>query len=83
MGSITPSPPYPVSNKDFSKTLGRVLHRPALLPVPTVAIKLLMGEMATIVLDSQKILPARLNHQGHTFLYPQLEQALKHILKGK
>ena len=72
--------PHPVSNCELSKTLGQLLSRPAILPFPAMAAKILMGEMATIVLDSQKVIPQRLIEQEHRFLYPNLEGALKQIL---
>jgi uncharacterized protein len=62
--------------------LGQVLHRPSLIPVPGLAVKLLVGEVATIVLDGQRVVPTRLQELGFTFNYPSLDAALKDILNG-
>jgi uncharacterized protein len=74
--------PQPVTNREFSKTLGQVLHRPSLIPVPGLAVKLLVGEVATIVLDGQRVVPTRLQEMGFTFNYPSLDAALKDVLNG-
>ena len=71
--------PHPVSNGEFTKALGRTLRRPTILPVPAPILKILMGEMSSLLLDSQKIVPRRLLEQGHSFLHPQIEDALKHV----
>ena len=72
--------PEPVTNADFSHALGRVLHRPAVAPVPAVALKLLYGEMAVIVLTGQRAVPRRLLEQGYAFRQPALEPALRDAL---
>ena len=59
-----------------------MLHRPALLPVPAVALKALYGEMAVIVLTGQRAIPAKLEQLGYTFKFPQLEPALRDVLNG-
>ena len=71
--------PNPVSNKEFTKALGKALRRPTLFPVPAAILNMLMGEMSQLLLGSQKILPQRLLDQGHSFLYPNMEDALKNI----
>lgn len=78
-GIINAVAPNPVSNKTFSKALGESLHRPALFPVPGFALKALMGEMSTIVLDSQTVLPTHLQELKHEFLFSKIDEALKHI----
>ena len=79
-GALNATAPAPVTNAEFSRELGRALHRPALLPVPAAALKLLYGEMAEIVTDSQNAVPERALALGHAFehtaLGPALEQAL-------
>lgn len=65
--------------KEFGKTLGSVLHRPHWLPVPEIALKLILGEMSILVLEGQKVLPAKLEENGFTFLFPDLKSALKDI----
>ncbi len=75
-GPFNATAPTPVTNAEFSKALGRALQRPALLPVPAAALKLLYGEMAQIVTDSQNALPARARALGHAFEHPELAAAL-------
>ncbi len=72
--------PQPVSNAEFSRTLGRVLGRPAWLPVPAFALRLVFGEGADFLLTGQFVLPRRLLEAGFTFRYPDLESALRAIL---
>jgi uncharacterized protein (TIGR01777 family) len=74
--------PVPVTNAEFTKTLGKVLSRPTVLPIPAFAIKLLFGEMGeALLLGSQRVAPERLAAAGYKFGYPKLEQALVHILE--
>lgn len=69
--------PEPVRNADFAARLGEVLHRPALVPVPAFALRLLFGEMAdAALLASQRVVPARLNALGFVFRHPSLREAL-------
>jgi uncharacterized protein (TIGR01777 family) len=75
-GSINCCAPAPVPNEVFSKTLGRVLRRPTFVPVPEFAIKTLFGEMATVVLASQRMVPSRALALGYEFSWPELEGAL-------
>ncbi len=76
--------PMPVTNREFTKTLGRVLQRPTLLPAPAWALKLAMGEVADFATMSQRVIPQRLQSAGYRFEYPQLEPALRHMLgRGK
>ena len=76
-GPVNLTAPEPVTNKDFSHALGRVLHRPAFAPVPGLAVKLLYGEMAVIVTTGQRAIPARLTELGYKFRRPELENALR------
>lgn len=74
--------PVPVTNAEFTKTLGKVLSRPTIFPIPAFAIKLLFGEMGeALLLGGQRVAPERLIAEGYEFSYPQLEQALVHILE--
>ena len=73
--------PNPVTNAELSRTLGRVLKRPAVLPVPAFAVKLLYGDMAEIVTTGQRVLPARLEQLGYAFRHPDLEAALRDVLR--
>ena len=79
-GAVNGSAPEPVTNKAFSKALGRVLGRPAFAPVPAFAIKLLYGDMATIVVNGQRAVPERTQSLGYSFEHTDLEAALKSAL---
>jgi uncharacterized protein (TIGR01777 family) len=73
--------PSPVTNAEFTKTLGKVLSRPTLLPIPAFAIKLLFGEMGeALLLGGQRVAPKCLVGEGFEFSYSQLEPAFAHIL---
>lgn len=76
-GAINGTAPNPVTNAAFTKTLGKILHRPAFLPLPAIAIKLLMGQMGEeLLLNGKKILPEKALQAGYKFQYPHLEKAL-------
>jgi uncharacterized protein (TIGR01777 family) len=79
-GPVNLTAPNPVTNAELSRTLGRVLSRPAVLPVPALALKVLYGEMAQIVTTGQRVLPARLGQLGYAFGHPDLEAALRDVL---
>ena len=64
-GPVNVTAPEPVTNRELSRALGRVLHRPALAPVPGLGVKLLYGEMSTIVTNGQRAVPARLEELGY------------------
>ena len=73
--------PEPVTNREFTRTLGRVLGRPTLLPVPAFALKAVLGEMAeATLLASTRVRPDRLQSRGYGFRFPDLESALRHAL---
>ena len=80
-GPVNAVAPEPVTSRTFAATLGRVLHRPALLSAPAPALKLLFGEMAeTALLSSQRVSSSRLIASGYSFRHPRLESALRHVL---
>jgi uncharacterized protein (TIGR01777 family) len=79
-GPINASAPTPVSNREFSKVLGKVLKRPSFSPVPAFALKALYGEMAQIVLTGQNAVPAKAKDLGYQWRQPDLEPALRSIL---
>ena len=80
-GPVNAASPEPITNRGFATTLGRVLKRPAVLPAPAPALRLLFGEMAeTALLAGQRLSPARLLGSGYTFRHPTLEAALRHVL---
>ncbi|MFA6563464.1 MAG: TIGR01777 family oxidoreductase [Verrucomicrobiia bacterium] len=71
----------PVTNREFAKTLGRVLRRPTAFPVPAFVLRLALGEMAdALLLSSQRVEPAKLVASGYKFRFPELEGALRHLL---
>ncbi len=80
-GAVNVTAPEPVTNADFSRALGRVLGRPAVLPVPGFALGLLYGEMAEIVTTGQRVVPSALQSLGYEFRHPELEAALRDVLK--
>jgi hypothetical protein len=80
-GPVNAVAPNPVTNLVFTKTLGRVLRRPAVFPMPAFAVRLAFGEMGKeLLLDSARLEPARLLNAGYQFRFPQLEGALRHLL---
>lgn len=80
-GPVNAVAPTPVTNAEFSATLGRVLSRPAALPLPAFAVKLLFGEMGEeLLLSSTRVEPHRLKESGYAFRFPALEAALRHLL---
>jgi uncharacterized protein len=82
-GPVNVVAPHPVTNLEFTKTLGKVLSRPTLFPAPAFALRLAFGEMAdALLLSSTRVEPLRLKESGYAFQYPQLEDALRHLLAG-
>jgi uncharacterized protein len=79
-GAYNGAAPEPVTNKAFSKALGRALHRPAIAPVPAFAIRLLYGDMAEIVTEGQRAVPEHALSAGFTYKYPELDAALADAL---
>jgi len=73
--------PHAVTNREFTKTLGRVLHRPTIIPMPAFAARLALGEMANdLLLGDNHIVPCVLQDAGFLYKFPQLEPALRHLL---
>lgn len=80
-GAVNVTAPNPVTNKEFTNTLGKVLNRPTVMPMPAFAARLAFGEMANdLLLASTKVAPKRLSDSGYEFQYPELKNALKHVL---
>jgi uncharacterized protein len=79
-GPVNATAPEPVSNAEFTRELAAALHRPAILPVPTLALKLLFGEMAGMVLASQRVIPEAAQVAGFEFRYPKLGPALRRLV---
>lgn len=77
IGPMNATAPAPVTNREFARALGRVLHRPSLLPVPGFALKLLLGEMAgPLLLSGRRAIPARAEAWGYSFTFSSLDEAL-------
>ncbi len=79
-GAVNATAPNPVTMKEFCKTLGRVLRRPSWAPVPSFALRLLLGEMADMLLTGQRVLPAEAQKLGYSFRYPTLYEALQALM---
>jgi uncharacterized protein (TIGR01777 family) len=80
-GPVNAVAPNPVTNQEFTKTLGRVLYRPTIFPLPAFAARMVMGEMANeLLLASARINPSRLLESGYEFRFPELKGALRHVL---
>ncbi|TMM39568.1 MAG: TIGR01777 family protein [Actinobacteria bacterium] len=76
-GAVNLTGPAPVTNREFARTLGRVLHRPAVLPVPAFALRIAVGEFGAEAVRSQRVLPAVLAGAGYRFQHADLESALR------
>ncbi len=75
------SAPRPLTNKEFTQAIGKVLSRPTFMPVPAVAMKMLFGEMSTLLLDGQREVPQRLLKEGFQFKFVAADAALRDVLK--
>jgi hypothetical protein len=81
-GPVNATAPEPVTNRDFSRALGRALRRPAVLPIPGAALRLLYGDMAEIVTTGQRAVPRRPLELGYEHQHPDLDEALRDALRG-
>jgi uncharacterized protein len=79
-GPVNVTSPSPCIMEDFGKTIGSVLQRPHWLPVPSIAMKLALGQKSSLVLEGQHVLPKVLLHEGFEFSFPSLDAALKDLL---
>ena len=81
-GPINCTAPKPVTNKEFAKTLGKVLKRPAIAPMPAPIVKLLFGQMGDeLMVQGQSVVPQKLQQQGFEFNYSDLRSALSELLR--
>ncbi len=80
-GPVNVTAPNPVRNWDFAKALGRALSRPTLLRTPAFLLRLVMGELAEVVLTGQRVIPQKLLAAGFQFLFPTVDQALEEIFR--
>jgi len=76
-GPFNLTAPEPLTNREITAAMGRVLHRPALFAVPAPVLRAALGEMAQEVLGSQRVLPTRLLESGFTFAFPGIEEAVR------
>jgi uncharacterized protein (TIGR01777 family) len=82
VGPMNATGPQPVTNKEFAKALGRAMHRPAFMPAPALALKVLFGEMAqALILSGQRVVPAKAQRLGFTFRYNNLDDALASLFR--
>jgi uncharacterized protein len=81
VGPLAAAAPAPVRNRDLAAALGRVLHRPARVRVPEAALRLLVGELADVLLSSQRVVPRKALDLGYAFRFPALEPALVDLLR--
>ncbi len=80
-GPVNATAPHPATNREFTRILGNVLHRPTIVPMPAFAARLALGEMADeLLLGSARVLPEQLRRTGYVFRYPELETGLRHVL---
>jgi uncharacterized protein (TIGR01777 family) len=79
-GAYNLSAPQPVTNREFARTLGRVLRRPSWLPAPAFALRAALGEVSAVVLEGQRAVPAHLQAEGFQFKFPDLEPALRDLM---
>lgn len=80
-GPTNVAAPNPATNQEFTKTLGKVLGRPTIVPMPAAVARLVLGEMADeLLLASARVVPAKLQQSGYTFRFPELKEALRHVL---
>ena len=82
-GSVNITSPNPLKMKDFQRSIGKALKKPSWLSVPSFALRMLMGEMAAIVLNSQKVIPEKLIASGFKFKYPEAIDAISSLIKKK
>lgn len=79
-GTFNLTAPNPVKNRIFAKKLGKVLNRPSFIPTPGFALKIAFGEVTTVVLDGQRVIPKKLQEVGFEFKFPELEPAFRDLL---
>jgi len=81
-GPMISAAPNPVTSRELAKAIGAVLHRASFMPVPTLALRILLGEAASLVLTGQRVRPRRLEETGFTWRYPMIGAALTDLLGG-
>jgi uncharacterized protein (TIGR01777 family) len=81
-GAVNFTAPNPVRNKELAQSLGRILGRPAFLPAPGFMLRLILGEFGSILLEGQRVLPQKLLQAGFQFQYPEIEGALRQVIRA-
>ena len=81
-GPVNAVAPYPVNNREFTRTFAKALKRPAFLPVPGFILKLLLGEASQLLLEGQQVIPKKLQQSGFEFEYPELKLAIEDIVRS-
>lgn len=81
-GPLNGTAPNPVTNREFSKALGRALHRPSFMPTPAFGLRVLLGQVAQVVAKGQRVLPKAALQLGYQFKYPTIDAALTNILRA-
>jgi len=79
-GPVNASAPLPVTNREFSKALGRALHRPAVVPVPGLTAKLMVGDVAKYAITGVRMVPGRADELNYVFRYPEIDAAMADVL---
>jgi hypothetical protein len=82
-GPLNATAPNPVTNKEFSKALGRVMNRPSWLPVPAFALKIMLGEIADMLTKGQRVVPRKAQELGYQFKFPTVDVALRDLFNKK
>ncbi len=82
-GPFNLTAPNPVTMREMARTLGKVLHRPAVLPVPGFALKVALGDVADVLLTGQHVVPRRALEAGYSFQFPELDGALRDLLERR
>ncbi|MED4454535.1 TIGR01777 family oxidoreductase [Metabacillus fastidiosus] len=81
-GPINAVSPYPVTMKEFGKTIAKTMNRPHFIPVPSFILKTLLGSMSMLLLEGQRVLPEKVLNHGFQFTYPTADKALQNLLKS-
>jgi uncharacterized protein len=81
-GPMNGTAPNPVTNRDLSKALGRALHRPSFMPMPGLALRITLGEVANLITKGQRVVPGKALDLGYKFQYATIEAALAQLFAG-
>lgn len=79
-GPVNLAAPHPVRNKEYARALGKALHRPAVIPVPGFALRIALGELATVLTEGCRMMPGVLNNAGFSFSFPTVESAFADLI---